>query len=129
MLAPNKPERVRDDVGFGGKAGKGGMASTLTWLDFSDRDRKRTLDAIDLFREEDTRDELGLGVIRDAFADRLFPGTSTIQTRVRYFIFVPWLFHLLKPADREAERFAQRKAAPGILYGGPQCRRRKGGPA
>ena len=54
------------------------MASTLAWLDFSDRDRKRALDAIDLFREEDTRDELGLGVIRDALADRLFPGTSTI---------------------------------------------------
>jgi hypothetical protein len=75
-------------------------------LDFSDRDRKRALDAVDLFREEDTRDELGLGVIRDAFADRLFPGTSTIQTRVRYFLFVPWIYRMLKPAEHE--RFAQR---------------------
>src|SRR5207253_74920 len=50
----------------------------------------------------------GLGVIRHAFADRLFPGTSTIQTRVRYFLFVPWLFRMLKPAEREPERFAQR---------------------
>ncbi len=84
------------------------MASSFAWLDFSDRDRKRALDAVDLFREEDTRDELGLGVIRDAFADRLFPGTSTIQTRVRYFLFLPWLFRLLKPADRDPERFGQR---------------------
>ena len=84
------------------------MASTFAWLDFFDRDRKRALDAVDLFREEDTRDELGLGVIRDAFADRLFPGTSTIQTRVRYFLFVPWLFQMLKPSEREPERFAQR---------------------
>jgi hypothetical protein len=84
------------------------VASTFAWLDFSDRDRKRALDAVDLFREEDTRDELGLGVIRDALADRLFPGTSTIQTRVRYFLFVPWVFSLLKPAEREPERFAQR---------------------
>jgi hypothetical protein len=82
------------------------MASTFAWLDFSDRDRKRALDAVDLFRDEETRDELGLGVIRDAFADRLFPGTSTVQTRVRYFLFVPWLFRGLKPGDRE--RFAQR---------------------
>lgn len=82
------------------------MASTFAWLDFSDRDRKRALDAVDLFREEDTRDELGLGVIRDAFADRLFPGTSTIQTRVRYFLFVPWIYRMLKPAEHE--RFAQR---------------------
>ena len=84
------------------------MTSSFAWLDFSDRDRKRALDAVDLFREEDTRDELGLGVIRDAFADRFFPGTSTIQTSARYFLFVPWLFQLLKPADREPVRFAQR---------------------
>lgn len=84
----------------------GGVASIFAWLDHSDRDRKRALDAVDLFREDDTRDELGLGVIRDAFADRLFPGTSTIQTRVRYFLFVPWLFRTLKPAEREA--FSQR---------------------
>lgn len=84
------------------------MSSTFAWLDHSDRDRKRALDAVDLFREEDTRDELGLGVIRDAFADRLFPGTSTIQTRVRYFLFVPWLFRRLAATDREPERFAQR---------------------
>jgi hypothetical protein len=84
------------------------VASTFAWLDSSDRDRKRALDAVDLFREDDTRDELGLGVIRDAFADRLFPGTSTIQTRVRYFLFVPWVFRLLKSAEREPERFAQR---------------------
>ena len=37
--------------------------------------------------------------------NRLF---SMIQTRVRYFLFVPWLFRMLKPADRDPERFAQR---------------------
>jgi len=63
-------------------------------MDYSDRDRRRVLEVIDLFREEDTRDELGIGVIRDAFADRLFPGTSTIQTRVRYFLFIPWVFQM-----------------------------------
>jgi hypothetical protein len=82
------------------------MTSAFAWLDFSDQDRKRALDALDMFRDEETRDELGLGVIRDAFADRLFPGTSTVQTRVRYFLFVPWLFRVLRPGDRE--RFAQR---------------------
>lgn len=84
------------------------MTSAFAWLDFSDRDRKRALDAVDLFREEDMRDELGLGVIRDAFADRLFPGTSTIQTRVRYFLFIPWLFRRLTATDREPQRFGQR---------------------
>lgn len=50
------------------------------------------MEVIDLFREDDTRDELGIGAIRDAFSDLLFPGTSTIQTRARYFLFVPWAF-------------------------------------
>jgi hypothetical protein len=36
-------------------------------------------------------DELGFAPIRDAFADCFFPGTSTIQTRARYFLFVPWV--------------------------------------
>lgn len=68
------------------------VRSAFTWLDYSDRDRRKMLDVIDLFRQKETRDELGLGVVRDAFADMLFPGTSTIQTRARYFMFVPWIY-------------------------------------
>lgn len=49
------------------------------------------LDTLSLFKQQDTRDELGIGTIRDAFSDLLFPGTSTIQTRARYFLFVPWI--------------------------------------
>ena len=43
------------------------------------------------FRIKESRDELGLGAIRASFADALFPGTSTIQTRLRYMLFVPWV--------------------------------------
>jgi hypothetical protein len=68
------------------------MTSTFTWLDHSESHRRRMLDVVDLFREQETRDELGVGAIRDAFADMLFPGTSTIQTRTRYFLFVPWIY-------------------------------------
>jgi hypothetical protein len=66
--------------------------SSLTWLDFSETDHQKALDVIDLFREKGTVDELGLGTVRDALADLLFPGTSTIMTRARYFLFVPWLY-------------------------------------
>jgi hypothetical protein len=72
------------------------MASTFTWLDYSEDERRKMLDVIDLFGERTTRDELGLGGVRDAFADLLFPGTSTIQTRARYFLFVPWLYLILE---------------------------------
>ena len=49
-----------------------------------------------LFRERETRDELGLGSIRDSFSDQLFPGTSTIHTRLRYFFFIPWVYQQLE---------------------------------
>ena len=68
------------------------MASFFAWLDFSEHERRKMLDVISQFREQDTRDELGIGMVRDAFADLLFPGTSTIQTRARYFLFVPWIY-------------------------------------
>jgi hypothetical protein len=68
------------------------MASAFTWLDHSESDRRDMQQIIDLFRESDTRDELGIGQVRDIFANLLFPGTSTIQTRARYFLFVPWVF-------------------------------------
>jgi hypothetical protein len=69
------------------------MSSTFTWLDQSDDERRKVLDVIDLFKDRETRDELGLGSIRDGFADLLFPGTSTIQTRARYFLLIPWAYH------------------------------------
>lgn len=68
------------------------MASALTWLDHSDSERRKVLEAIDRFKETDTRDELGLASIRDGFADHFFPGTGVLMTRARYFLFVPWMY-------------------------------------
>jgi hypothetical protein len=50
------------------------------------------LEIVDLFRDKGTLDELGFGSIRDAFSDHFFPGISTIQTRARYLLFVPWIY-------------------------------------
>ncbi len=68
------------------------MASSLTWLDYSERDRRSALDVIDLFRETGTLDELGMAAVRDSLSDLFFPGTSTIHTRACYFLLVPWTF-------------------------------------
>lgn len=54
------------------------------------------LDVISAFHERETRDELGLGTIRDVIADLFFPGTNTIQTRARYFLLVPWVYQGLE---------------------------------
>ena len=70
--------------------------SSFTWLDNSEQQRNQMLDVINLFREKETRDELGIGTVRDAFADLFFPGTSTIQSRARYFLFIPWIYTYLE---------------------------------
>ena len=63
--------------------------SVFGWIDFSPSDRALVKEAIAGMKEEGTLDELGIGQIRDAFADLLFPGFSTIQTRAKYFITIP----------------------------------------
>jgi hypothetical protein len=68
--------------------------SFLAWIDFDQADRDRTRRIMDLFDSEDSRDELGLGSVRDSLADLMFPGTSTIQTRLRYMLFVPWIYRM-----------------------------------
>ena len=72
------------------------MSSSFAWIDHSEAHRRKMLDAIDLFREQGTRDELGLSVIRDGLANLLFPGTGALQTRARYFCFVPWMYQLFE---------------------------------
>ncbi len=52
------------------------MPSTIAWLDASREDQRRIREAINLFAQHESRDELGIGQVRDAFSDRLFPGTS-----------------------------------------------------
>jgi Family of unknown function (DUF6361) len=86
------------------------MMSAFVWLDYSERERRKMLDAVDAFREHDTRDELGIGSVRDAFADMLFPGTSTIMTRVRYFLLVPWPYQRLERLRVRSAEIAARAA-------------------
>ena len=50
----------------------------LGWIDFSKEDRQKAFDVINLLSEQGAVDELGIGVIRDAFANYFFPGTSTM---------------------------------------------------
>lgn len=84
------------------------MPSTFTWLDTSEADRRRALDVIDLFKRRKTRDELGIGSVRDALSDHFFPGTSTIQTRARYFLFIPWIYQRLERRETPSAKVGAR---------------------
>ena len=68
------------------------MTSRFGWIDFAEDDRQQMLEVVRMFHEQDTRDELGIGIVRDAFSDFFFPGTSTIQTRAKYMLFIPWIY-------------------------------------
>jgi hypothetical protein len=68
------------------------VPSGLTWLDSSLEDQRRMREILGMFAEAESRDELGIGQVRDAFSDLLFPGTSTLHTRARYLLLVPWCY-------------------------------------
>ena len=98
--------------------------SSISWLDFSDAERRRALQIVELLAQPETRDELGLGAIRDAFAEALFPGTSTVQRRARYFLLIPWTFreierrHWGSPGALERARREELRLIEFLLQGG-----------
>lgn len=59
---------------------------------------------------QDARDELGLGSVRDTFADAFFPGLSTIQSRARYFLFIQWCCELASQEASESRIIATLRA-------------------
>lgn len=93
------------------------MTSSISWLDHDSVARERSMRLLSLFSEREARDELGIGGIRDSIADQLFPGTSTIQTRLKYMLFVPWLYANLELRGVTASAFptAGRQAESQLL--------------
>ena len=80
--------------------------SVLAWLDYSEADQRRARDIVAMFSQAESRDELGLGQIRDALSDTLFPGTSVLLTRARYLLFVPWLYREGARRGRQGSRLS-----------------------
>lgn len=81
------------------------LISTIGWLDFGEEDQRRAREYLAQFKGDNTLDELGFGIIRDALADLFFPGTNTVMTRSRYLIFVPAICLII-----EREKLAGTKA-------------------
>jgi len=44
---------------------------------------------------EGVRDEIGFLILHQRYADYFFPGTSVLHTRLRYALFVPWIYQTL----------------------------------
>lgn len=84
------------------------VTSRISWLDTSLEEQRTARELVALFSLADSRDELGIGQIRDAFSDTLFPGTSVLLTRARYYLFVPWCYQTepVKRLSGQAHRAA-----------------------
>lgn len=63
----------------------------LGWIDYSNEHKNKVMAVLDLLSQKGAVDELGIGQIRDGFSDLFFPGTSTLQTRAKYFVIVPYI--------------------------------------
>lgn len=72
----------------------------LGWIDYSREERNKIIHILRNLRTQSAVDELGIGTIRDAFSNLLFPGISILHTRAKYYVLIPYLFH-----DAKSESF------------------------
>ncbi|OON32053.1 MULTISPECIES: DUF6361 family protein [unclassified Micromonospora] len=99
------------------------MTSGLSWLDTSREDQQRMRELLKLFSDTESRDELGIGQVRDAFSDLLFPGTSVLQNRARYLLIVPWCYQEAQKRGLRGDRLTarvdrnERKVIAALLRG------------
>jgi hypothetical protein len=84
--------------------------SALGWIVGSLRERDAALALLQSDMDAEPRDELGMGPLRDVLANAFFPGVTTLQTRAKYFLFVPRMYQEL-----EREQHARAPAARRIL--------------
>lgn len=78
--------------------------ANIGWIYFSKSHREKVGTILELLKTEGMIDELGIGSVRDAFANNMFPGISTVQTRAKYFFIVPnilWDYQRLTPTQRK----------------------------
>lgn len=55
------------------------------------------------------RDEVGFQLIHTRYADRFFPGTSVLQTRLRYVLFICWILNEARGQRRAATEYVSER--------------------
>ena len=75
----------------------------IGWIHLSKKAVARAEEALS-DDQQGVRDEIGFLALHQAFADRFFPGTSVLHTRLRYVLFVPWL---MQRSGGSAARFRE----------------------
>lgn len=55
------------------------MTSRIAWLDINADGQRRAREMLALFTQTESRDELGVGQIRDVLSDSLWPGSPSCR--------------------------------------------------
>lgn len=63
---------------------------------------------VKLFGTPETIDDLGMGQLRDAISNSLFPGTSVLHLGARYMLLVPWAFLTAHRGTRNPDELRKR---------------------
>lgn len=77
----------------------------IGYIHIGKEQQSRVMQMLKRLTEPGALDEIGIGRIRDAFADRLFPGTSTLQKHAKYFSLMPQLYQ--RAASRKYNRLSE----------------------
>ncbi|SPK72674.1 conserved protein of unknown function [Cupriavidus taiwanensis] len=82
-------------------------------------------------KSQGVRDEIGFLQLHQGYADLLFPGTSVLQTRLRYALFVPWMYKSLRARPPKgniahAVRDAERRLVLRLLKGPEHAPEKRG---
>lgn len=64
----------------------------IGYIYFSAEERNNIYKVFQSIRDHQAIDELGIGRIRDAFSNRMFPGMSTLHNRAKYLAVLPALY-------------------------------------
>ena len=94
------------------------LSPVLGWTLLS-RDALKKAEAYLKESTDGVRDEIGFLALHQAYADRFFPGTSVLHTRLRYVLFVPWLYeHVAKQLIAERTRVDRLMQAEELTLAG-----------
>lgn len=84
------------------------MTSLISWLDASTEENSKMRELVKLFGTPETTDDLGMGQLRDAISNSLFPGTSVLHLGARYMLLVPWVYQTAQKGTRNPDDLRKR---------------------
>ncbi|MBP1137317.1 hypothetical protein JOE31_003549 [Arthrobacter sp. PvP023] len=84
------------------------MTSLISWLDASTEENSKMRELVKLFGTPETTDDLGMGQLRDAISNSLFPGTSVLHLGARYMLLVPWAYQVAHRSTRNPDDLRKR---------------------